>query len=274
MNSAADKGRVAEPRRGEKSGLQILLVDDSAINQTIGLRLLNNSGLNADLASNGQEAIAAHQKKSYDLILMDVQMPEMDGLEATRRIRAIGNRNSNSGPVVIALTGAAQSNDREKCLAAGMNDYIAKPFDPDAFAASIKNWAIKIQTGSPLNPPLPGAATNARASAIIDLKKIRQYTDGSKQALQELIDLYLENTAKYLSAIESALAQNDIDLLRRVAHKAAGSSATCGMEFLAEAFREIEQNAETQNADNAPSLLQSANNEFTRVRTALDSELR
>jgi CheY-like chemotaxis protein/HPt (histidine-containing phosphotransfer) domain-containing protein len=286
MKSAADPrevaepSKVAEPLRGEvchstqpannkesgKGPLQILLVDDSAINQTVALRLLNNAGLNADTASNGREAIAAHEKNSYDLILMDVQMPEMDGLEATRRIRAIGNSN----PVVIALTGNAQNDDREKCLAAGMNDYISRPFDPDAFAAAIKQWATKIQTNGQV-ATVALRPLNAPTKTIVNVQRLEQFTDGSALALRELVDLYLENTAKYLTRIESALATNNMDALRRAAHKAAGSSATCGMDFLAEAFRALEHNVAFQSVTDAAALLRAAHTEFERVQTTLAS---
>jgi CheY-like chemotaxis protein/HPt (histidine-containing phosphotransfer) domain-containing protein len=261
MNSAVDPTPSAQSFR-------ILLVDDSVINRTVTLRLLQTAGLSADVASSGAEAIAAHEKQSYDLIVMDVQMPEMDGLEATRRIRAVVDTN----PVIIGLTANAMGGDRDKCLAAGMNDYLSKPIDPDAFAAALKQWIIKIQSGAAVTASRQKPAVESNWT-VVNLKRLEHFTDGSKEAIQELVDLYLENTTKYFATLESAIGEADVDKIRRAAHKAAGSSATCGMDFLAEAFREIERNAEFQNAKDAQLLYEQALTEFTRVRTALSAQL-
>jgi len=115
--------------------LRILLAEDNAVNQKLAIRLLAQMGYTADVAGNGLEAIAALDRTPYDVILMDVQMPELDGLEATRRIRAA--RAAGDGPWIVAMTANALAGDRELCIAAGMNDYVSKPIRPAVLAAAL-----------------------------------------------------------------------------------------------------------------------------------------
>jgi CheY-like chemotaxis protein len=114
--------------------LRVLLAEDNPMNQKLALRLLRNMGLSADVAASGLEAVAAIDREPYDLILMDVQMPDMDGLEATRRIRAA---EPATRPWIVAMTANAMAGDREACLAAGMDDYLTKPIRPNELAAAI-----------------------------------------------------------------------------------------------------------------------------------------
>jgi len=123
----------------EKRTARILLAEDNMVNQKIALRLLEKSGLSADLARNGREAVEATQKGRYDLILMDCQMPEMDGFEATMEIRRLEQATSHHTPIV-ALTANAMAGDRERCLDCGMDDYVSKPFDVKTLQGLITRW--------------------------------------------------------------------------------------------------------------------------------------
>ena len=125
----------------------MLLGEDKHVNQKVSLNLLQRIGLNADLANNGREAIDAMNNRQYALILMDVQMPVMDGLEATRHIRS-NETNKNSPPIIIAMTANAMKGDREKCLSAGMNDYIAKPIRLNNLESILQKWMPIGQTHS------------------------------------------------------------------------------------------------------------------------------
>ena len=121
---------------GVRHPLRILLAEDNAVNQKLALRLLEQMGYRADLASNGFEVIESLDRQMYDLVLMDVQMPDMDGLEATRKIRVMPNLDQ---PRIVAMTANAMQGDREMCLAAGMDDYISKPIHvPDLVNALMK----------------------------------------------------------------------------------------------------------------------------------------
>jgi CheY-like chemotaxis protein len=118
---------------GKRQPLRILLAEDNAVNQKLALRLLERMGYRADLAASGLEVLEALQRQRYDVVLMDVQMPEMDGLEATRRIR----RDMGKQPQIIAMTANAMKEDREICLAAGMDDYISKPIRVEELVAAL-----------------------------------------------------------------------------------------------------------------------------------------
>jgi len=128
--------------------LRVLLAEDNAMNQKLALRLLSNLGIDADLAKDGAEAVAANEREPYDVILMDVQMPEVDGLEATRRIRGAP---AAGRPWIIAMTANAMEGDREACLAAGMDDYVSKPIRPPELAAALA------RAGSSGDPAMEGA---------------------------------------------------------------------------------------------------------------------
>ncbi len=136
---------------GARHPLRVLLAEDNPVNQKLAIRLLAQMGYTADVAGNGLEAIAALDAGPYDVILMDVQMPELDGLEATRRIRAL--RPADEGPWIVAMTANALAGDREACLAAGMNDYVSKPIRPAALAAALA--AAPSGLPAPANPPAP-----------------------------------------------------------------------------------------------------------------------
>ncbi|MBI5383246.1 MAG: response regulator [Verrucomicrobia bacterium] len=131
---------------GARSPLRILLTDDNAINIKVASKMLNQLGYKPDIANNGVEAVAAVQRQPYDVVLMDVQMPQMDGLEATRRIRAWEKENGRAPVSIVAMTANAMSGDREKCLAAGMNEYLAKPVRPDALQKTLETLASSRRT--------------------------------------------------------------------------------------------------------------------------------
>jgi CheY-like chemotaxis protein len=120
---------------------RILLVEDNAINRQVALALLDESGLVVDTAENGREAVAMVRSTTYDLVLMDIQMPEMNGLEATRLIRSMPNSTASSKDVpILAMTASVFSEDRHDCMEAGMNDFVAKPVKPENLLSSIAKW--------------------------------------------------------------------------------------------------------------------------------------
>ncbi|MFM8770295.1 MAG: response regulator, partial [Rubrivivax sp.] len=129
-----------DPQMAQRHPLRILLAEDNAVNQKLALRLLSQMGYRADVAANGLEAVQSVQRQAYDVVRMDVQMPELDGLAATRRIRAEGTPHGQ--PRIIAMTANAMQGDREACLAAGMDDYVTKPIRVDALADALQRSAV------------------------------------------------------------------------------------------------------------------------------------
>ena len=132
-SSASEKG--AE-RPGVSEPLRILMAEDNTINQRVGKLILRRAGFDIDLVADGNEAVEAHRAKPYDLILMDCQMPLMDGFEASRQIRSLGKPQ----PVIVAVTANALVGERERCLNAGMDDYLSKPFQAEQLVSIVKKW--------------------------------------------------------------------------------------------------------------------------------------
>src|SRR6202012_3541347 len=143
-----------DPKLAERLPLRVLLCDDNVINQKVAMRLLQQMGYQPDIAGNGLEALAALEKQKYDLVFMDVQMPEMDGLEATRMIRERQHEKSRfpnykGNIIVIAMTASAMPGDRDKCIAAGMDDYLAKPVRPEDMRVIVERWASAAKAHAP-----------------------------------------------------------------------------------------------------------------------------
>jgi CheY-like chemotaxis protein len=148
---------TVDARLGERFPLRVLLAEDNPINQKVELRMLERVGYRADAVASGIEALAALERRPYDVVIMDVQMPEMDGLEATRRLRA---RFAGTGrPQVIAMTANAMEGDREACLAAGMDDYVAKPVRLEALAATLERAARRLRAAPRGASPATGPSS-------------------------------------------------------------------------------------------------------------------
>jgi CheY-like chemotaxis protein len=137
--SADDRTPSLQPSAEPLIQLRILLAEDNLVNQKVAERIISKLGHQLEIVTNGREAVAAAKRGGYDVILMDCQMPEMDGLSAARAIRALGG--THSEVPIVAITANAMTGDRERCLDAGMNDYLAKPFSPDQLKEKIEKWA-------------------------------------------------------------------------------------------------------------------------------------
>ena len=272
----------------EKVPLRLLVVDDNAINQKVAIRLFQQMGYQADVASNGFEAFEAVQRKAYDLVFMDVQMPEMDGLEATRRIRQWEITRPSSAPppvVIIAMTANAMQGDREKCLQAGMNDYLPKPVRPEALQKTLEQWgatataasAARAATASkatvsappPKPPPQPVPTVASDSHPPVDMDRLAEFTSNDADSLAELIALYCQQTAEQLAKIRTSIQRGQTEEVRKVAHSCAGSSATCGMNAIVPTLRELERMAGTGTLQGALELASQAENEFDWIKQFL-----
>ncbi len=272
-----------DPGLGTRLPLRVLVCDDNAINLKVAVRLLQQMGYRPDVAADGREALAQLDRQAYDLIFMDVMMPEMDGLEATREIRQRQKDlaqfpNYKTPIVIVAMTASAMQGDREKCLAAGMDDYLAKPVRPEDVRSVIERWgatAAQCQAARPAaaTENAGGAPAPAPDDACVDMDRLNDFTDGNPESLRELVTLYLQQTGTQIEQLEAAVAANQPAEVRRLAHSCAGASATCGMRRLVPILRELEQQGFDGKLTNAVELGQDVVAEFARIREFLAPHL-
>jgi PAS domain S-box-containing protein len=216
--------------------LRVLVAEDNLVNQQVAVRMLEKMGYQADLATNGLEVLEALRQRVYDVVLMDVQMPDMDGLDATRRLRAM--LPDSRQPYVIAVTANAMSGDREECLGAGMDDYISKPVR----RADLQTSLARVGQGRP--------ATPAPASAMVDGDAIGALREsmGSDEEVARLVAIFREQADRDIAAMHTAWPDS-LDILVRLAHRLKGSSLSLGVRTLAEHCRQLEQRARDGLAD-------------------------
>jgi PAS domain S-box-containing protein len=258
---------VQEPETGDvgpdgkpvTSPLRILLAEDNAVNQKVALRLLERLGYRADVASNGLEAVAALERQPYDVVLMDVQMPELDGLEASRRI--CEQWPAGTRPRIIAMTANAMAEDRAACFAAGMDDYVAKPIRPNELAKALSRAKPSAATAEGRSNEL-GASFDA--AAFENLREL-----GGDEFLAEVIDTFLEDAPTLLTTLRSSLGKEDSEELRRAAHTLKSNGATLGAERFSELCRELEQRARSGELDGTAELVDRIEREYDAVQEAL-----
>ena len=265
--------------------LKILVTDDNVINQKVAVRLLQQFGYSADIASNGIESLAALEKQPYDVVFMDMQMPGMDGLEATRRIREIEKTSSRRRVTIIAMTANAMLGDRERCLASGMDDYLAKPVRPEALQGVIEKWggsmakqattdvSMASTTASKTSDAIPAtpapSPTSSDSANLIDFDRLIEFSGGSRTSLIEITDLYLQQTTEQLAHIESAIGEKNATAVARFAHSSAGASGVCGVVVMEALFRRAEQLGKDNRVPELVRILPELRTQFERVKVSL-----
>ncbi len=223
--------------------VRVLLVEDNNVNQMVALRMLQRIGFNADIASNGKEAVDAVETIEYDLIFMDISMPVMDGLTACSVIKS--NTSLKKQPIIIAMTANAMSGDKENYLKVGMDDYISKPVNLEELRKIISKWTDKILSDK-------HDETRKVIESEIELKFIEEKkisflqdlkTDADLAFFKEMLDIYTREIPKNIEAIRNAIFQNNADHLRFYVHKLKGSSLTLGIECVLDNFKTLEEMA-------------------------------
>jgi len=258
---------------GSRLPLRILLVEDNANNRKLALLVLERLGYSAEVAHNGLEAVQMLQRQSMDVVLMDMQMPEMDGLEATCQIR---ERWPQTGPWIIAMTANAMQEDRQRCLAAGMNDYLSKPIRIPALVEALTRAA------SNCPPVAPAAPVTASAVAVPALAESTEQASldraalanlmalvGGDEHLGELIDTFLEDAPQLLDDLQQAVNAADAPRLQLAAHSLKANSADYGASRLWTLCRKLESMARGGTLEGAAELVGETVEEFQRVRRAL-----
>ncbi|NVI82725.1 response regulator [Janthinobacterium sp. BJB401] len=257
--------------------LRMLLVEDNAINQEIALAMLEDSGYEATPADNGRRALALWERYPFDVILMDCQMPEMDGFEATRRLRRMEAEQGRVRTPIIALTANAILGDRELCLDAGMDDYLAKPYTRAALLEILARWrpspAAQATAGTPTvtteAAPVESAAI-LDAAALQNLRAMRR--PGRPDVLGRIIDLFYSDAPRLLGQLEVAAEASDTAALQLAAHTLKSSCANVGALGLSATCREIEQYARGNDVGSALQHIRGIQQELDRVLAALAIE--
>ncbi|HTV41015.1 MAG TPA: response regulator [Candidatus Sulfotelmatobacter sp.] len=268
-------GPKTDARKAPAQPLQILLCDDNSINQKVAMRILQQIGYKPDVVANGLEALDALDRKKYDFVFMDVMMPEMDGLQATREIRerqkAGVSENYRSHIIIIAMTAQAMQGDREKCIAAGMDDYLAKPIRPSDVSNMIAKWTTSKNSSQPASASA-SVELSTPDGPPVEMDRLAELADGDKNTLDELVDLFNKQTTRQLSQLEAAVRANKTEEVRHLAHSCKGASATMGMARLAAIFFELEKMGRAGSLDGAEPFLAAAACEFKRVQEFLASK--
>lgn len=240
-----------------RTALRALVADDNDINRKLAVKVLARLGVNADVAANGLEVLTALKRQQYDVVLMDMQMPEMDGLDSAREIR---RRYGTTGPRIIALTANAMTGDRDRCLAAGMDGYLAKPYSQLQLAEALGLEAEK---------PAPVARDSGRILDPECVSMLRGLYEGDVVALEDLIASFVARFPMELSGIVDAIDAQDFAKVAVRAHKLKGAAGAFGAKGLASVATRLEQNALAGDRRGNSNLIRELIDSFESTHVAL-----
>jgi CheY-like chemotaxis protein len=265
MSPATSKGQTIAPTLITRHTLaeqsprpRILVAEDNMVNQKLAVRMLDRLGYQPDVVSNGQEALAAFQRESYAAIVMDCQMPTMDGYEATRLIRAQeespDSSRSRAHIPIIALTANAMPGDRERCKAAGMDDYLTKPVKTDDLGLILQRWAPLAPTADAPAPAPPREMTKTDAR-VFDAATMLANIGGDAELFDQLIRLFIDRHPVMMKEIETAIGQADAAALERAAHSLKGTAGNLCAPDVVLLAGQLEATGRLGTLTEAPSLL-------------------
>lgn len=246
--------------------VRVLVVEDNSINQIVAVKMLSSLGYRADVALDGRKALDAVMKQPYDMVLMDIQMPEMDGIEVTRKIREL--RPHKRDPFIIALTANVLHGDRERCMEAGMNGYLSKPLRLADLRNTVEGWVIQHRSflqdtfpaGSPQNPGME----DTRFTELISV--------GGEQLLNEILFAFFQQCDAEFKEIDEAVRSTDYVWLASLAHRLRGSSQTAGINSMAEMCALLELAARSGDLRRVRSMVDSLAAEAKRIRASAGIE--
>jgi two-component system sensor histidine kinase/response regulator len=279
---------AATPRNAVRRRRRVLLAEDNPVNVEVASAMLEGLGLDVARASNGEEALSAVKSDDFDLVLMDCQMPVMDGIAATAEIRRHEQQQGRAHQLpIVAITANALQGDRETCLAAGMDDYLSKPFTQVALSETLARWialprAAQVKRAEMAVTPRPvptrarprnGTPALAPADGSINrqaLESIRALSaDNGDALLRRVLDAFLGDTPGHLQALRSALADSNSGMLRHAAHSLKSSAANVGADTLALLCKDMEQLGRNDTTSGAANVLAAMEREFVAVRDTL-----
>jgi PAS domain S-box-containing protein len=253
-----------------KEKIRVLVAEDNPNNQEVVLAILGKLGCHADLAANGAEAVKVLQHADYDLVLMDCEMPEMDGWEATRRIREPLNGVSNPRIPIIALTADAMPEDRDKCIRAGMNDYLAKPIEPKQLAAMLRKWATT--SAKEDRQFYPADRQTLATKAIFDGHAFLNRLMGDRILAGKLIDGFLQEIPNQLVNLRKLLDQGDLPGLRLQVHAMKGAADTLSAGSLRDSANAMREAVMANDLEGGVELLPRMEEQYEQLRAILNSQ--
>ena len=249
-----------------RQGMKVLLAEDNAVNRTLATRLLQKHGHTVVVVENGRQAVEALERETIDLVLMDVQMPEMDGLEATAAIREKEKKTGTHVPI-IALTAHAMKGDREKCLAAGTDDYLTKPIrTADLFAAVERLRNTKTDAA----PEAP-AITNVPGTNAFDSDAALKHVEGDRDLLDEIVRIFAEQCPKTMYEIQNAIRAADLPVLERAAHSLKGSASNLCATGVTQSAAELEESARSGDSSRSREQFQALESEVEKLLRELEA---
>ncbi|HEY9616203.1 MAG TPA: response regulator, partial [Microcoleaceae cyanobacterium] len=264
------------------SKLKILLVEDNIVNQKVTLNQLKNLGYLADVAANGQEALQMMAQITYDLVLMDCQMPVLDGYDTTQEIRRLEGDARHT--IIIALTANAMKEDRRRCLDAGMDDYLSKPILKDKLASKLTYWSDILRSRPMHHESVSPGKTSSAASSLdalntqgvvelpIDWEHLHQICDDSAEFELEILQTFVQDTDLHLTAIQQAISSQNFLALEQAAHHIKGASANVGLYLMQATASDLEQQARHQQIEGGSDRLSDLQRSLQQVRAFLANQ--
>jgi len=263
-------------REMQRKNIRILLAEDNPTNQMVATGILKKLGFaNIETASNGAKAVKAIEESSHDLILMDIQMPEMDGFEATRQIRKIESRSSKKRTPIIAMTAHAMKKDRDKCISAGMDDYVSKPIDANLLLEALERWLPKKKTisVSPVLEPertLKQKTDKENSLIIFDKNALMERVMGDAELFETVISSFLEDLPKQISVLSKFVDEKNTDAAGKQGHQIKGAAGNVGADDLQKIAFNIETAGKTGDLDTLISLIPLMNGSFDKLKTIME----
>jgi len=275
---------ICSPSKSENiKSLRLLLAEDNPVNQEVAYAMMESLGFDVDIANNGKEAISMIKKKTYHLVFMDCQMPEMDGFAATKAIRIIEQSSDKPALPIIALTANAMDGDKELCLSAGMNDYLSKPVKKEQIAKTIMKW-IEKTSNEPKEPvsemehtkqaELPNKDERLDNNALDAIRALRKRDGSPSDIFSKVVNLYIENSEVLLTEIKENIAADDIKALAASSHSLKSSSANVGAIKVVEICRTIETAARKEIRVADKNMISTLDEEINLVCQLLGQELK
>ena len=266
-NKGAGQSDAVSLEQAPMEPLHVLLAEDNVINQKVAVAQLRKLGFTPDVVGNGLEAVEATRRNHYDVILMDCQMPQLDGYEASRQIR-VREQSEGAKPVyIIAMTANAMQGDREKCLAATMNDYLSKPVkDTDLKAALVRSRTAPAIDSTTEEDTELSLAETISGETLLDVERLEAAANDDPEMVKELVDLYFAQAADLMNGLRASINSGSAKDVDHFAHKLVGASLACGMSAMVPPLRELERRGKEGSLGDAEPLFERASRHLELTR--------